>query len=148
VDLDTTTLWWVAALHVAATCAMAGLIWFVQVVHYPLFDRVGPDAFLRYEQAHTSRTTLVVAPTMLVELVTALVLLAALSTSRAAWAGAGLLALVWASTFFVQVPLHRKLSAGWDPRVGSTLVRTNWVRTGGWSARVVCALLMLRAASG
>ena len=30
-------------LHAAATLFMTGLIWFVQVVHYPLFARVGED---------------------------------------------------------------------------------------------------------
>ena len=37
--------------HAAATLFMVGLIWFVQVVHYPLFARVGPDAFVPYAAA-------------------------------------------------------------------------------------------------
>jgi hypothetical protein len=32
---------------VASTLFMTGLSWFVQVVHYPLFAAVGPDAFAR-----------------------------------------------------------------------------------------------------
>lgn len=28
-------------VHAAATWAMVGLVWFVQVVHYPLFAQVG-----------------------------------------------------------------------------------------------------------
>ena len=32
-------------LQAAATLAMVGLIWFIQVVHYPLFGQVGRDKF-------------------------------------------------------------------------------------------------------
>ena len=31
--------------HLAATLFMVGVIWFVQVVHYPLFAKVGATAF-------------------------------------------------------------------------------------------------------
>lgn len=42
--------------HLFATAAMVGLIWFVQVVHYPLFASVGADGFTDYETAHRRRT--------------------------------------------------------------------------------------------
>ena len=54
-------------LQAASTLAMVGLIWFVQIVHYPLFAQVGREGFSGYEQAHQNRTTFVVAPLMLVE---------------------------------------------------------------------------------
>ena len=44
----------------ASTLFMTGLIWFVQVVHYPLFSEVEPGDFLRYHAAHPRRTTRVV----------------------------------------------------------------------------------------
>ena len=59
---------WVVAVHTFATLAMMGLIWFVQVVHYPLYAKVGPQAFAEYHALHVSRTTSVVAPLMLAEL--------------------------------------------------------------------------------
>jgi hypothetical protein len=57
--------------HAAATLFMVGLIWFVQVVHYPLFSRVGSDAFVPYAAAHGVLTTWVVGPPMLLEFATA-----------------------------------------------------------------------------
>jgi hypothetical protein len=54
-----------------ASGAMCGLIWFVQVVHYPLFARVGGDGSKAYAAEHQRRTTLVVGPLMLVEIATA-----------------------------------------------------------------------------
>ena len=32
-------------IHAAATWFMVGLIWFVQIVHYPMFANVGRDSF-------------------------------------------------------------------------------------------------------
>ena len=51
-------------IHAGATLYMTGLIWFVQVVHYPLMARVGEDGFAEYEKHHQRLTTWVVAPPM------------------------------------------------------------------------------------
>ena len=85
---------------------MAGLAWFVQVVHYPLFAGVGAQGFADYEREHQRRTGFVVVPAMLCEAACAGLLL--LLAPRDPWvlAGAGLLAAIWISTFAVQVPLH------------------------------------------
>lgn len=137
------------AAHLLATTAMAGLIWFVQVVHYPLFAAVGRDGFVAYELDHTRRTSWVVGPFMAVEGFTALVLVAApVGDTRAlALVGLLLLAAVHASTVLLQVPAHRRLSARADAEVMARLVRTNWIRTIGWSARSVVAVAMILAAS-
>ena len=57
-----------ALLHLIPTTFMAGVIWFVQVVHYPLFRGVGEHAFRCYEERHTVLTTWVVLPPMVAEL--------------------------------------------------------------------------------
>lgn len=57
--------------HAAATWAMVGLIWFVQVVHYPLFAAVDAAESPVYARLHQRRTTWVVGPPMLVERATA-----------------------------------------------------------------------------
>ena len=61
--------------HLTATLAMVGIIWFVQVVHYPLFERVGKRGFQTYSATHSRFTDLVVGPPMLVETATAVALL-------------------------------------------------------------------------
>lgn len=138
-----------AALHTAhllSTAAMAGLIWFVQVVHYPLFAAVGPQDFVAYENQHTRRTAWVVGPFMAVEGITALAIFAAPGEglSRALpLLGLVLLAIVHASTVTLQVPAHRRLSTTCDPAVMQRLVATNWVRTAGWSLRAILAMAML-----
>lgn len=129
-------------LHAAATVALAGLVWFVQVVHYPLFARVGSDAFALYEAEHVRRTTWVVTPLMLVEACTA-VLLLALDPSLLTLAGVALLVVVWTSTALVQVPLHRRLEQGFAADAHRRLVRSNALRTAAWTGRAVVALALL-----
>jgi len=125
---------------------MVGLIWFVQVVHYPLLARIAPDDVPRYEKVHTRLTIWVVGPPMLAELVSGVLLLwvrPAEVSSLQAWAGVALLAVTCCSTQFVQVPCHARLSQAFDPAVHRRLVRTNWVRTVAWSLRGLLVLWML-----
>ena len=132
--------------HLASTLFMTGLIWFVQVAHYPLLSRVALHDVPRYEQAHTRLATWVVAPPMLAELVSGVLLLwvrPAGVSSRMAWMGVALLGVVWCSTQFVQVPCHARLSRAFDPAVHWRLVQTNWIRTVAWSLRGSLVLWML-----
>ncbi|OZC02533.1 hypothetical protein BSZ36_05815, partial [Rubricoccus marinus] len=50
-------------------------------------------------------------------------------------AGAALIGLIWASTAFIQVPLHNALGGAFDAEAHSRLVGTNWIRTVLWSLR-------------
>ena len=135
-------------LHALASIFMTGLIWFVQVVHYPLMSRVGASSSAEYEQLHQKRTTWIVGPVMFVEGTTAALL--TLPVFRPAtislWMpllGCVTLLLIWCSTAFLQVPMHHRLSSGFDAAAHRTLVKTNWVRTILWSARALLALWML-----
>jgi hypothetical protein len=128
--------------HAFVTLFLTGLIWFVQVVHYPLFDRVGKPEFARYEQQNTRRTGLVVGGPMLLELMLAVVL-AWSPGGTAAWCGLGLLGIIWLSTAVWQIPMHRRLEQGFDLAAHRQLVRGNWIRTIAWSLRGLLAVLML-----
>lgn len=145
----------VMVANVALGWFLAGLIWTIQVVHYPLFARVGRDGFVAYEQAHARLITLVVGPAMLAELLAAVGLVALRPKgvpAWACWASLALLAVIWLSTAFVQVPCHNALSRGFDAEVHARLVSTNWIRTAAWSARALlvawCGWKALEAASG
>ena len=58
-------------IQILSTAMMPGIISFVQVVHYPLFAKIPTDGFISYVRSHTVRTGWVVAPLMLLEIVTA-----------------------------------------------------------------------------
>ena len=141
---------WLLSAHTAATVFMVGLIWFVQVVHYPLFGFVGVGEFVNYERAHTGLTTIVVGPPMLVELISGALILLLRPASWPLWAavlGVVLLAVIWASTFFLQVPRHGELSAGFTDGAHRALLATNWIRTLAWTARGVLVLRVIFFAS-
>lgn len=128
------------AVHCAATWALVGLIWTVQLVHYPLFANVGADRFRAYHARHTRTITFIVGPLMLTELLTAILLLA--GGVREPWLLASLPPLLfnWFSTGLVQVPLHNRLANGFDPEACRRLVSTNWWRTLAWTLRGACLL--------
>jgi hypothetical protein len=130
---------------------MAGLIWFVQVVHYPLMARVGVAEAPAFAAEHQRRTGWVVGPLMLVEAATAALLVIAPPDGvprAAAVAGLALVAVIWASTALLQVPRHREMLLGFDPAGHRRLVRGNWVRTAAWTARAALVTGMLAAAAG
>ena len=127
---------------------MVGLIWFVQIVHYPLFAKVNAAEFSTYEQLHQQLTTWVVAPLMFAELGAAIWLAAVRPASVPSWQiwlGLALVIAIWLSTAFLQVPAHEALAAEFSSEQHAKLVSTNWIRTIAWSLRGLLALLMLRA---
>ena len=131
--------------HLISTLLMVGIIWFVQVVHYPLMAQVGAEQFREYARLHQSRTTLVVVGPMLVEAITAMGLLVRFPTFRNSpvfLASAVLLVLIWASTAWLQVPIHQSLAQGFDEQGIQRLIESNWLRTIAWSIRgvLICGI--------
>ncbi|MBO1435768.1 hypothetical protein [Meiothermus sp. CFH 77666] len=128
----------ILVFHFVATWFLVGLIWMVQVVHYPLFARVGSAEFAGYQTAHANLITLVVGPLMLLELLTAVALLILWPSSLPSWVGwlgLALVGVIWLTTLLASVPLHARLAAGFDTEAHALLVGTNWIRTLAWTAR-------------
>ncbi len=140
----------VLVITLLATAMMAGLSWFISVVHYPLFALVGPPEWRGYHAAHTSRTTWVVVVPMVVELLgSALLVFHRPDGVGAAPVLAGLAAALgaWSVTFAYSVGDHGRLADGYDRSVGQRLVRYHHVRTALWSAHAVglCVLVLMAA---
>lgn len=110
----------------------------VQVVHYPLFARVSPENYVQYQQLHERYITPVVGIPMIIEIITAILLLSFMPKGISVvwvWTALILLIMVWLSTAFLQVPCHSKLNVAFDADAHRQLVNTNWIRTVGWSLR-------------
>ena len=134
-------------LHVAATWGLVGLIWVVQLVQYPGFALVRGADFDAYHEHHCNRISWVVATLMGTEAVTGVYLYLAPpegTDTLALHISLALLALNWAITAFVSVPLHSRLRSRVRSAQGP-LVATNWIRTAAWTARGVWAFLLLRS---
>ena len=133
-------------VHAGATLAMVGLIWTIQIVHYPLLDGVGRDEFPRYHARHTRAITWIVGPAMLTEISAAALIAFAPPAGVApvlAWIGLALAMLVWIVTALFSIPAHATLEKGFDVEAHRRLVRSNWIRTLLWSTRGGIALWMI-----
>ena len=130
-----------ARLSVIALVAVGSFFWFVQIVRYPLFMRVGAGLFADYERDHARRTAWVVGIPMLVERA-ATIATAAILGGLLAWLGLALLVIIWFSTGFLQVPAHRRLQRGFGAVIHCRLVATR-VRAAAESTRAVSTILLL-----
>ncbi|MHC4939503.1 MAG: hypothetical protein ACYTHK_11080 [Planctomycetota bacterium] len=129
-------------VHAAASLMMAGVIWSVQLVQYPLFRTVGRDHWHRYHARHVQSIGLVVGPLMTLELFTG-ALLVFENADPLALVNLVLIVALWVTTAMVQMPLHRRLAQRFDSAAMSRLVAGNWIRTGIWSIHALIVLRML-----
>jgi hypothetical protein len=137
-----------AVAQVVASVGMFGVIWIVQVVHYPLMRFVSGLEFARFETAHRMRISWVVGPLMAIEGVCVVAFLFAAPAGLTwwlPWAGAGAEAVAIGTTVLVSAPLHERLNAHFDPATLDRLIATNWIRTVAWTARGGLAIAMLVA---
>ena len=124
--------------HLMSTLLMTGLIYVIQWVHYPLFKYVGANSMTLYHTSHVNRITWLVAPLMLFELISGMILyIYCMNPAHEVHYFWALLCtvIIWLSTAFLQVPAHNKLSQGFDVQHYNFLVNSNWVRTIMWSIR-------------
>lgn len=130
-------------LDIASTWLMVGVIWTIQLVHYPSFAMVDRTTFAAFHRFHGQRITWIVLPAMTLELATAMAL-AWRNGSLVAWVGLGCAGLAWVATASLSVPAHNRLSAGFDAVAHRRLVVTNWIRTAAFTAHGVSAAMLLR----
>ena len=128
----------VLMIHAVSTLILVGVIWYVHFVQYPLFAHIKETSFASYHAEHVRRSTWIIAPMMLIEAFSAFLVLiipSDLVSPWYAWVGMVLLITIWFSTFFLQVPQHRVLSAGFNSKSLQVLRRTNLIRTLAWTGR-------------
>ncbi|TWU00380.1 hypothetical protein Pla108_13290 [Botrimarina colliarenosi] len=136
---------WLLYAQLFASIYMTGLIWMVQLVHYPMMAEVPAERFVEWERVNVVRTGWAVGPMMLLEIGTACAMLAMRPPGVpiwVAWLGIALLLLVDGSTAVFFGPQHGRLASGFDATLHRQLVDWNWLRTFGWTAR---GLLMVYA---
>jgi hypothetical protein len=127
----------ISLLHLVATSAMCGIIWLVQLVHYPTFHYVDSLRATSFEVFHQNAITPIVLPLMLLEMATFGLLFKQGERDRGFLCSGVILAIVWLSTFLIQTPIHQQLVLGFNPDLIAKLILTNWIRTLGWSVRMI-----------
>ncbi|MGB3779365.1 MAG: hypothetical protein WA960_13480 [Tunicatimonas sp.] len=132
-------------INLTLSAVLTGLIWTIQVVHYPGFLGVGSEGFLAYQQQHMRTISYVVIPLMLSELAATIFLLVRHPTPHTEiYLATAMVVIIWVTTMFVSSPLHGKLaSQGYSAEIIERLVTTNWLRTAAWSIRTTTLLLLM-----
>lgn len=121
---------------------MLGLILLIQLVHYPSFSYINNQEFLNFSRFHQTRITPIVAPIMILELITST--LCYLENPTTLFLISFILTvLTWLSTFFLSVPLHGKLLQKKSKTLISKLIITNWPRTIFWILRSALLLYIV-----
>jgi len=132
-------------INLIASFFLCGLIWTVQLVHYPFFKYASNEKFEEAMGFHRKKISLIVIPVMFAELLSSF-WLSFFSSSYTNYhiTGFVIVLLIWGVTFTTQVPLHGKLSESQDSSTIQQLVRSNWIRTFLWSAKALIGIWLLK----
>ena len=124
--------------HLIATSVMVGVIWVIQLVHYPSFHFIELKQYTTFQRFHMSRISYVVIPAMLTELFTLILIVISMDQiDTLVLASAILLIFIWLMTAVFFSGVHQKLTLGYDQTVVDKLVKLNWGRTLLWTLRLL-----------
>ena len=124
---------------------MCGLIWTIQIVHYPFFKFINNQDFYKAHIFHQQKISFIVVPLMLIELSTGIYILYLYLESNFLFYFINLLIIfiIWATTFFIMVPIHKTLLLNNSIKNIKKLIFFNWIRTISWSLKSILLLYLL-----
>jgi hypothetical protein len=121
-----------------ASSIMVGVIWVIQLVHYPSFNYVEKQRYSNFQSFHMMRISYVVIPVMLAELLTLVLLIYTMDEIEIALVLSGtILLMIWFITAIFFSSAHQKLTLGYDKSVVRDLIKMNWSRTLLWTFRLI-----------
>lgn len=141
---------WFLLFYTALVCYNLGVIWFVQLVVYLLFAKVGSEEYVAYHKFYLSRIPLPVILPGFACFLLPIVLIFLRPQSLPLWlvltnAACGLLGLF--VTVALEIPRHYRLeNGGKQERVIGELILYNWPRTLGITGSAFLTLIMLTLA--
>ena len=123
-------------IHFLSSFYMMVIIWFVQIVHYPLFLELTKNSMANYFKIHQSRISYLVVPGMIVEALSCIILYEFIDLTL--WIILmSMICCIWLSTFMIQVPCHKKLLLVPNYRTINRLIVSNWIRTLLWTIKTL-----------
>jgi len=125
-------------IHLIATSVMVGVIWIIQLVHYPSFHFIERNQYTTFQRFHMSRISYVVIPAMVTELFTLILIIISIDqVNPIILASALMLIVIWLMTAVFFSGVHQKLTLGYDQTVVEKLIKLNWGRTLLWTLRLL-----------
>ena len=123
-------------VHFLSTSLMVGIIWVIQLLHYPTFHFIKQSDYVEFQHFHMQRISFIVVPVMIIELLSGFMLVYYF------WSNLFILCLIillfiWLITFVFFTKLHQSLLSGYDKIIVDKLVQINWSRTILWSLRLI-----------
>ena len=124
--------------HLIFTSIMTGVIWVIQIVHYPSFHFIEKELYTAFQKFHMNKISIIVIPIMLAELITGMMLfLDKSSKSPFLIVSFVILILIWLITGVFFSKAHNELMTGYQELVVNQLVVMNWIRTLLWTLRLL-----------
>ncbi len=125
-------------VHLISTSIMVGVIWVIQLAHYPSFHFIDKDIYTSFQKFHMNKISLIVLPVMLVEITTGVILLNVDNyKSTFILIAFIILIIIWAITGVYFSSAHNKLVIGYQELIINQLVAMNWIRTLLWTLRMI-----------
>ena len=120
---------------------LLGVIIMTQFITYPTFLIIDKNSFNKYHRKYVNIISIIVAPAMILE-ISSLIVLVYLSKDFLLVKSLILLLCIWLTTFIIMVPSHNILSRKNDSKEIKKLININWVRTFLWSVKLIVMLFI------
>ena len=126
-------------LNIIINSILVGVILMTQFINYPLFKSIKSD-FTNYHKQYTERMGYVVAPLMIIELILVTYIILHHKENLFVIFIFLLTIIIWASTFFIQVPIHNTLSKKKEKNKIIKLNKSNYIRTICWILKLIISI--------
>ena len=117
---------------------MIGVSLITHFVTYPSFKLIKSSLFSEFHKSYTNRMLFIVAPVMILELISSLFLVIFDVSDNNTEIGLLIsLILIWFVTFFIIVPIHNKLTVNYNKDLNQKLIKYNGLRTILWIIKLI-----------
>ena len=128
-------------IQIVCNSYLVSLVFMTQFITYPTFLHIDKDKFSEYHRKYVNNISFIVAPVMLIELLT-LFLIAYFSKDFLIIKSLIILLVIWLTTFFIMIPSHNKISKAFNEKEINRLINYNWVRTILWSFKLLVIIFL------
>jgi len=117
---------------------MVGVSLITHFVTYPSFKLIKSSFFSNFHKSYTNKMLLIVAPVMILELISSMLLVIFDVSDNDTEIGLLItLILIWFLTFFTIVPIHNKLAVNYTKDLNQKLIKYNGFRTALWIIKLI-----------
>tara|TARA_B000000532_G_scaffold51724_1_gene39536 strand:+ start:257 stop:652 length:396 start_codon:yes stop_codon:yes gene_type:complete len=117
---------------------MVGISLITHFVTYPSFKLIKSSIFSEFHKSYTNKMLLIVAPVMILELISSILLVIFDVSDNDTETGLLItLILIWFLTFFAIVPIHNKLAVNYTKDLNQKLIKYNGFRTALWIIKLI-----------